>query len=344
MRTLAAVLIVVLAAGFAAGESTGLTVFMYSEYIDPAIPKQFTATTGTPVTIDVYEESEEMLGKLKAGGSGQYDVIIASDFVIPALIALKLVRPLDLAKVANAANVAPAFQKPPFDPDGRYSLPYQWGTDGIIYRTDQVSGPISWSLLIDPARQPGPFYLLDTARDQLGIALLLAGKSMNSRLPAYVAAAGEALVRAKQAKKCLGFSGGVAGKNKVAAGEAVAAIVYNGDAVKAMAETPGLGFAIPIEGSTLTTDCMLISAKSANPDAAHAFINHILDAKVGAQLSNFNRYATPNAAAMPFIDAKDRANPAIYPPPEMMRKLERLSDLGKDNRLYEEVWGAVKSR
>ncbi|MDW8358875.1 MAG: extracellular solute-binding protein [Thermus sp.] len=105
-----------------------------------------------------------------------------------------------------------------------------------------------------------------------------------------------------------------------------------------------VGFAIPKEGATLWVDSMMIPARAPNPEAAHRFINFILEPKVGAQLSNFNRYATPNKAALAYINPTDRKNPAIYPSAEAMKRLEFILDLGKDNRLYDEVWTAVKSR
>jgi spermidine/putrescine transport system substrate-binding protein len=105
-----------------------------------------------------------------------------------------------------------------------------------------------------------------------------------------------------------------------------------------------VAFTIPQEGATLWVDSMMIPAKAPNPEGAHRFINFILDPKVGAQLSNFNRYATPNKAALPYINPADRKNPAIYLPAELMKRLEFILDLGKDNRIYDEVWTAVKSR
>ncbi len=101
---------------------------------------------------------------------------------------------------------------------------------------------------------------------------------------------------------------------------------------------------MPVEGTLLAVDNMLISAKAPNPDGAHAFIDYILDAKVGAQLSNFNRYATPNEASMPFITGADAHNPAIYPPAELLGKMASLADVGDAAKLYDEVWTSVKGR
>jgi spermidine/putrescine transport system substrate-binding protein len=339
-----ALLIIALACIQAADKT--VTVYMYSEYIDPEIPKQFEKLTGQKVVIDVYEAQEEMLAKMRAGGASQYDVVVASDVVVQPLIQLGLVRKLEPAKIPNAKNVAERFRDPVFDRANAYSWPYQWGTVGLMYRKDAVPGAVSWALIFDPAKQPGPFVLMDEMRSQLGVALKAAGKPMSTREAADLKAAGELLVAAKGSAKCLGFDGGVGGKNKVMAGEAAVAVVYNGDAVKAMVENPDapVAFAVPVEGTLLAVDNMLISAKAPNPDGAHAFIDYILDAKVGAQLSNFNRYATPNQASMPYITKADANNPAIYPPAELLGKMASLEDVGDAAKLYDEVWTSVKSR
>ncbi len=329
-----------------------VTVYMYSEYIDPELIPAFEKATGMQLLVDVYEDSESMLAKMsKAGGDSQYDVIVVSDVVVPALISLKLVQPLDKSQVPNQVNVAEDFKEPPFDPGSRFSLPYQWGTVGLMYRKDLVPGEeVSWSVMFDATRQPGTFVLMDSMRDMLGIALRYQGKSMNSRNPAEIRAAGELLLAAKKSPRCLGFEGGVGGKNKVLAGEAGLAVVYNGDAVRGIAELAEAGkgepfaFVIPKEGGVIWTDVMMVSSKAPNPAGGHQFINFILDAQNGAKLSNFNHYASPNKASMPMIDEADRNNPDIYPDAATMKTLEYLTDVGADTRLYDEVWTMVKSR
>jgi spermidine/putrescine transport system substrate-binding protein len=329
-----------------AADAKPVTVFMYSEYIDPAIPEQFEKATGMPLQIEVYEAQEDMLAKLQTGGTDQYDVIVASDLIIRQMVALKLVQPLDHKLVPNAANVAPEFLNPAFDPGNAYSFPYLWGTIGILYDTSKVpsGGAASWKWVLDQAAQPGPFVLLDEARSMLACALLGVGKPIGTRKPDEIKAAADALIAAKHSPKCLGFDGGVGGKNKVLAGEAALAVVFNGDAVRAIDEKPTLAYAIPSEGSNIWVDVMLITAKAPNKAGAHAFINYILDGKVGAQNAQFIRYATPNQASLALLKPEDRANPGIYPTAETRKRLQYLEDLGKDTRLYDQAWTTVKTK
>lgn len=326
-------------------EKPTLTVYMWSEYIDPEIPKEFERETGIPVRIDVYEATEDMMAKLQQGGDQQYDLLVVSDHAVPALAGLGLLAPLDRARLANAGNVDPRFAAPPYDPEGKWSVPYQWGTVGLMYRKDRLPDfEPTWALLFDPERRRGPFVLVDSMRDMLGVALKAAGESVNATDPEVVRAAGERTLAAKRSDLSLGFEGGVGGKNKVLSGAAALAVVYNGDALRGIEEDPETAFAVPREGSIVWVDAMAIPAHAPHPAEAHRFIDYILRPEVGARLSSFNRYATPNRAALPHVDARDRADPAIYPPPEVMAKLEYIQDVGAATQVYDEVWTAVKSR
>ncbi|MCX7601107.1 MAG: spermidine/putrescine ABC transporter substrate-binding protein [Meiothermus sp.] len=332
-----------LALPLALAQPREMRLFIWSEYMDPAIIKAFEQKFNLRVRIDLYESNEDMLAKLQAGGVSQYDVIVPGDYIIPTLVQLKLVQPLDQSKIPNLKNLDPKFANPPFDPGNRYSVAYQWGMSGIMYRKDRVPTPTSWSVILGPGADK-PFVLMDSIREMMGAALRFQGKSINTKNPAEVRAAGQVLLNAKKNPRFLGFEGGVGAKNRLVAGTATYAVVYNGDALKAADENKNVGFVVPKEGAALFLDNLAIPARAPNPQAAHQFINFILDARIGAQLSNFNRYATPNKAALPFINPADRKNPAIYPDAATMAKLEFVLDLGKDTRLYDEVWTAVKSR
>lgn len=323
-----------------------MRLFIWSEYMDPAIIQAFEKKYNLKVRIDLYESNEDMLAKLQAGGDSQYDVIVPGDYIIPTLIQLKLIQPLNKAKVPNLKNLDAKFANPPYDPGNQYSSAYQWGMSGIMYRKDKVkSVPNSWADILDPkSSATGPFVLMDSIREMMGGALRYLGYSINSKDPKQVQTAGKLLLDAKKSARALGFEGGVGAKNRLVAGTATYAVVYNGDAIKAQGENKNVAFAVPKEGGAFFVDNLAIPAKAPNAEAANNFINFILDPKIGAQLSNYNRYATPNKAAMPYINKDDAKNPAIYPSEAVKKNLEFVLDLGKDSRVYNEVWTAVKSR
>ena len=320
-----------------------LNLFIWSEYIDPQIIRDFEMQFDAKVTIYLYEDESSMMSKLQGGGASLYDVVVPPDHTVPALIKLQLLAPLRHANIPNLKNLDERFVNPSYDPGNAHTVAYQWGTVGIYLR--KPKGKVieeSWALLFDPAKQPGAFIMIDAYRDMIGAALRFKGHSANTTDPQQLKEARDLLLSAK--KRSLGFEGGVGGKNKVLAKGAVAAVAYSGDAIRGMKEDSETYYFIPREGSQIWVDNLAVLAKAPHRDLAEKFLNFILDAKVGARLSNFNQYATPNQAAKPFINADDLKNPAIYPPLEIMAKLEALKDLGKAANIYDEVWTQVKAK
>ncbi len=321
-----------------------LRLYIWSEYIDPAIIKSFEQKFNCKVFVDLYESNEEMTAKLLAGGVSQYDIVVPSGYAVKSMIQQELLKKIDKTKIPNLKNLDPKFDKLPSDPNGDYSVPYQWGTVGIYYRTDKVKDfKPTWQMVLgnDPK---GTFILMDSTREMIGSVLIALGKSPNTTNKADIIAAAQALLKTKKNKDFKGFEGGIGGKNQVIAGAAAMAVTYNGDAVRGMTDNPNTAFVNPEEGGLIWVDSMGITAKAPNAELAYMFVNYILDPQIGAQLSNFNRYPTPNAAAIPFITPEDLKNPAIYPSEATKSKLQFLDDLGMGNRIYDEAWTMIKSR
>jgi len=320
-----------------------VTVLMYSEYIDPAMVEEFEKTTGMPLRIEVYEAQEEMIAKLQAGGDAQYDVVVASDVIVRQLAGLGLVAPLDHARVPNLRNVSPQFQAPPFDPENRWSAPYLWGSTGILYRGALDPDSIRWSDLFSDTPRFARYVLMDEGRTMLALALQALGRSPNATDPADLRAAAALLQKAKAHTGCVGFDGSVGGANKVVGDLVDAAVVFNGDAAARIAEDTSLRYAVPLEGSVVWLDNMLVTARAPNREGAHLFVDWILRGDKGAQLANFVRFPTPNRAALPGIVPEDLADRSVYPDAATLRRMEFLSDPGDATRLYDEAWTAVKA-
>jgi spermidine/putrescine transport system substrate-binding protein len=317
-----------------------VTVYMWSEYIDPALLERFEKETGQKVVLDTYENTETMMAKI-ASASDLYDVVVVSDHAVRTLSGKGTFRQLDLKKIPNAKNVMARFRNPAYDPEEKWSLPYQWGTMGLVYRTDKLPDfESSWLAVLDPARQPGPVVLLDSMRDLVGAALIAKGFSPNTRSPDELAAAGD-LLAGSRTKRLVGFAGSPDSVGKVLAGEAWIGVAYNGDAVSRLDDTTD--FAVPAEGTIIWVDAMTIPAKAPNPDGAHAFINFILGADVGAQLSNYLAYATPNEASLPLIDEEVREDERVYPADDAMARMSVLEDVLEATTLYDQVWTRVKA-
>ncbi|MBI4658191.1 MAG: spermidine/putrescine ABC transporter substrate-binding protein [Verrucomicrobia bacterium] len=320
-----------------------LNLFIWSEYIDPAVVADFEKQFDCKVKIDLYEDDAAMMAKLQGGGASVYDVVVPPDHRVAALIRRGLLAPLPHARIPNLKNLDERFRNPPYDRGDRYTAAYQWGTLGMYVRpTKGRPLPATWGLVFDPQLQPGAFVLIDSPRDLIGAALKFKGYSLNSTVANELKEARDLILASK--KRCLSFDGSVGGKNKVLAKTAKAAIVYSGEAARGMSEDKETLYVIPKEGSQIWQDTLAILAKAPHPDLAAKFINFVLDPKVGARISNFTQFATPNKAALEFINPGDLKNPAIYPPPQVISKLEFLEDVGDKVRLYDEIWTQIKSK
>jgi spermidine/putrescine transport system substrate-binding protein len=284
-----------------------------------------------------------MLAKLQGGGVALYDVCVPSDYIVPALLKLQLLAPLRHENIPNLKNLDRQFASPSFDPGNKYTVAYQWGTSGLYLRkAADKSIEETWGLIFDAKKQPGAFLLIDDMRAMIGAALLYKGHSVNTTEPQHLKEARAILLDAK--RRSQGFASGVEGKNRVLSKGVHLAMVYNGDAARGMREDADTHYFVPKEGGEIWLDSLCIPAQAPHRDMAEKFINYILDPRVGARLANFNRFATPNAAARAFINAEDAQNPAIYPPPEVLAKLQFVHDLGKKLRLYDELWTQVKAK
>jgi spermidine/putrescine transport system substrate-binding protein len=327
-----------LVTGVEAAENT-LRLFIWSEYIDPAVLRDFEKSNHCKVVIDLYEDAESMLSKVQAAGAGTFDVVVPPDHMVTPMVKLKLLSPLHKEAVPNLKHIDPKFLKPPFDPDNKFTVPYQWGTVGIFARGKVEP---TWGIIFDPKQQPGPFYLIDSMRDTIGAALKYKGYSFNSTKPAELKEARDLVLAAK--KRAVGFEASVGGKNKVVSKAARAAIVYSGEGARGMGEDSETKYFIPREGSQVWLDSLVILANAPNKPLAEKFLNFCLEPEVAARISNFTQFSTPNLAARAKIQPALLNNPAIYPPDDVMKKLEFLTDLGSNLRLYDEVWTQIKSR
>ncbi|GIX29803.1 MAG: spermidine/putrescine ABC transporter substrate-binding protein [Porticoccaceae bacterium] len=340
MRVWTILCFALLAAG-CAERGERLRLLNWSDYMPAEVLAEFERRTGVAVVEDTYDSPEAMLAKLRATGGGDYDVLITPDYTVGSLARAGLIRPLERERLPHFAGLDARFQDPGYDPGARHSVAYQWGTTGLAYREDLVRGPVaSWGVLFDPAQAVGDFLLLDEMREQIGAALRYAGHSVNSVDPAHLERARTLLLDAKVRSR--GFAGGTAIRDRLLAGDVAVAPAYSGDILAARAEEPRLRYVIPREGATLWADCLVILAASPRSELAHRFIDFLLEPEIAARIANAIGYATPVAAALPWVEARD--DPLVYPPPEMRARLEMLADLGEAEEAMRRLWAEVRSR
>lgn len=325
--------------------SKTVTVMIYSEYIDPAMLEDFEKKTGYKLQLELYEAQEEMIGKLQAAGTSQYDVIIASDVVIQQMVHLGLIAAIDTSKIPNRKNIAPQFMGQAYDPTNTYTIPYLWGTTGILFRGEKVNpDSVSYSMLFDASKTKGNFSLLEESRSMLSMTLQALGFSANSTKQEEINKAVELILKAKKDKNFLGFDGSVGGKDKVLSKMDWAAIVFNGEAANAINEDSTLQFVIPKEGSFMWMDAMTLSSKAPNKEGAYAFMNYILDAKIGAQLAEYINYASPNKASLEVVGEDYKNNRVVNPTESEISRMVFLADPGDAAKLFDEAWTIAKTR
>jgi spermidine/putrescine transport system substrate-binding protein len=321
-----------------------LNLYIWSEYIDPDIITQFEEAYDCKVIVSLYESNEEMLAKLQAGGASQYDIVVPSDFIMNSLIGLNLLQKFDTSKIPNLSNLGKTFKNPPYDPGNQFSAAYQWGTVGIVYNTRKFSEPVSsWEAIFNPSKGI-KFMYFDSEREMIGAALRYLGYSLNSLDKKELKSAADLMIKGKKNAGFMGFEANVGGLNKVIAETVDIAIAYNGDAIQATGEHDYIAFCNPSEGTVVWVDSLCIPAGAPNPELAMAFINYILDPEIGAQLSNYNQYASPNEASLPLITPEDLENPAIYPDKQSLEKLEYVQEMTQSSAIYGELWKMIKTR
>jgi spermidine/putrescine transport system substrate-binding protein len=322
-------------------EEKKLNVYNWDTYIGETTLQTFTDKTGVAVQYDLYANNEELFAKLKAGNPG-YDVIFPSDYMVESMISLNMLEAIDHSKIPNLVNVNPAkqFSDPSFNPGLKFGVPYMWGTVGIGYRKSKVPEPDSWALLLDSDKYAGRIALLADARMVMGLALKYLGYSMNSKSEDEVNKARDLLIKQKPNIKAFAPDNG---QDLLLSGEVDLVMEWNGDIISVMSEDDDIAYIVPKEGTNVWTDNICIPVGAPHPENAHAFLNHILDKEVNAEIASTIHYATADKAAQALIPAEDLSNPAIYPPEEVIAASESLTDVGDFTPVYDKAWTEVQA-
>jgi spermidine/putrescine transport system substrate-binding protein len=336
--------------GGAGGGGETLYLYNWGDYIDPALLEEFTTETGIAVVVDTFETNEDMIAKVRAGGSG-YDVVVPSDYAVQVMRAENLLAPIDRTKLSNAGNLDPQLQGLYFDPENAHSVPYLYGTTGIAYSKAQFpDGVDSWAALFDPAQLEavrGKASMLDDEREAPGAALRYLGASLNATDAATLGRAQELLLAQKPYLAAYN-SGNF--QRLLASGEYVLAQAFSGDALLArrglqdeFSGNPDIAFVIPKEGGTIWMDNLAILEESPRKEAAHRLIDFMLRPDVAARNAEFVGYLTPNVPARERLSEEMRALYAegFAPDAATYERLEWI-ERGPGSEVFGELWARVK--
>ncbi len=331
--------------GSKSGVNGEVIVYNWGEYLDPDTITLFEEETGIKVIYDEFETNEVMYPKIESGASN-YDVICPSDYMIQKMIENDLLRELNFDNLPNAkANIGAQYweQSKEFDPTGTYSVPYCWGTIGILYNKTMVTEPIdSWSVLWDE-QYADNILMQDSVRDAFMVALKLNGFSANSMNPAELEIAKNSLIAQKPLVQAYVID---QVRDKMIGNEAAIGVIYSGEAIFTQRENEDLEFVIPKEGTNVWIDSWVITKNAQNVENAEKFIDFMCRADIALKNFDYITYSTPNDAAKELIEDEDIRNSSIaFPTLSDYQGIETFHYLGAEgDQLYNDLWKEVKSQ
>lgn len=333
------VAVMVLSACSGSSTKATLNVYNWGDYVDKSVLREFEKEFDVKINYEEYANNEEMLAKLKAGGTA-YDVVFPSEYMIEYMISADMLHTLDHTKLTNYGNLDERFTNLAYDPENAHSVPYMWGTMGIVYNKNMVTKTVdSWDILWDQD-YAGKILMLDSSRDSLVPAFKRLGYSINTENLDELNAARDALIAQKPLVRAYEVD---TYKDQMIAEEAAMALTWSGDAYLLIAENPNLAFAVPKEGTNLWFDGMVIPKTAQNVELAHEFINYMMRADVAAKNSDYIKYSSPNAAAVPLLPEEDSSNENLYPKGDIMTLGEVFLDLGEFTVEYDRAWTEIKA-
>ena len=323
-----------------ASDKAVLYVYNWGTYMDESINAQFEKEYNCKVVYTTYSSNEEMYTKLK-NGNVTYDVVFPSDYMIEKMIGEDMLLPLDYENISESANIDPSLLDKSFDPDNTYSVPYFWGTVGILYNKTMVSEPVtSWDILWD-TQYKNEILMYDSQRDSLAVALKLLGYSMNTRDESQIAQAEQLLIDQKPLVLAYVTDTVI---DMMIGEEAALSVVYSGDAVYCMDENPNLAYAVPDVGSNVWYDNVAIPSCSQNKALAEAYINFLCRDDIAMKNTEEVGYTSANSNVLDALKTEDWANNnAYFTPQDVIDRCEIFKDPGNFVSVYADAWERVKA-
>ena len=308
-------------------EQQQLFLFNWGNYIDPELIKEFEAETGIQVVYETFDSNDAMEAKLKQGGT-RYDIVFPSESSITKLVSQNLLQKLDHSKIKGLENISPFLLNSPVDNANQYTIPYFWGTVGIMVNTKYID-PESIQTWSDLWKEDfkNKVLVLDGNREALGMALQSLGYSLNSKNEEELKAAEEKL---KQLKSNVRAVLNEEIKTMMKLEEAPIGMGYSGDAASVATENSNVQYILPKDGSAVWTDNFAIAHTAVNVEGAYAFINFMLRPENAARNAEYVGYSTPNEKAKELMDSEVISDETFYPSEEIINSLEHYEYLGND--------------
>ena len=319
-----------------------VNVFNWEDYIDESVLAQFEQETGIHVNYMRFTTNEDMIVQVEAN-PGAFDVCFPSDYIVERMLSKDMLAEIDYSKVPNAQYILENLRSPDYDPDNVHSLPYMWGTVGILYNTTMVEEPVdSWGILWDTKYKSNVF-MLDSFRDSMGVTLKYQGHSMNTRDIIALESCKDKLIEQKKNGIVKAYQVDET-KDKMVAGEAALAVMWSGDAQYAIDLNPDLAYSIPSEGSNIWIDAMVIPRNAQNMDNALKFIDFLCRPDIAQKNCEAIWYSSPNSGAIELMGEEYTGNPVMNPTDEEVARCEFFHDIDETFMpVYTALWQEVKN-
>lgn len=316
-----------------------LNVYNWGDYIDPDVIKDFEEEFNVKVNYNTFATNEDMYVSIAKGGTS-YDVAFPSDYMIERMISEGLLAEINKDNIPNIKYIGEEYLDLDFDPGNKYSVPYMWGTFGILYNKTMVDDVVdSWDILWNE-KYAGQILMLDSQRDSIGVSLKRLGYSMNTRDLNELEEAKNELI--KQKPLVYAYVGDDV-KQLMVAEEAALAVVWSGDAVAMMWENENLEYVYPKEGTNIWFDNMVIPKNAKNKELAEQFINFLNRPDIAARNVQYIGYSTANVAAQELLPEEIRNSQVAYPSKEILKNTEIFRDMKDMLNVYDELWLEVKT-
>lgn len=333
-----------LAGGCAKETESGetLTVFNYGEYLDPEAIEMFTEETGIKILYEEAVTPEDLYTKYKSGAI-EYDLLCTSDYMLEKLIQEGELQEIDTSSFEHIGNVGERYFEfsKSFDPENKYTLPYFWGTVGILYNKDKVKGEIdSWEVLFN-GDYAGEVIMQNSMRDSYLVALKYLGYSLNTTAPGELKEAQDLLLAQKPDVQAYLVD---EVREEMVAENAAVAVIYSGEAYLAHDYNEKLEYAVPKEGSNLWIDAWGVTKYCDNMDAAQKFLDFLCREDVAQMNYEYIYYSTVNDAVVENMSGEEKENGALVPPEEVLADCEVLKQLDQETTdLMNEYWKELKA-
>lgn len=335
------------ACGGSGGEPSAgeLYVYNYGEYFDPEALAQFEEETGIKVTYDEYETNEVMY-PIIANGAAQYDLVCPSDYMVQRMISEGMLEKINFDNVPNIKYVDQIYKDAAkgFDSANEYSVPYLWGTVGILYNKTMVKEPVdSWGILWD-TKYKDNILMQKSVRDAFGITLKYLGHSLNSTDEKELEEAKQKLIQQKQSGVVQAYVVDEV-RDKMIGNEAAIGVIYSGEALTCQSENPDLEYVIPKEGSNLWIDAWVIPKGAKNKENAEKFLDFLCRPEIAKKNFDYITYSIPNSEGRKLIEEEEYRNSTIaFPELSSLTNCETLQYLGPDvDDIYNQKWKEVMS-